>query len=269
MWIKGGAGITSASMAAAYAVVAAWSCLLVWDGWRRGMFRRRLAAVDVGVATAVGLLALAWGSPGMRFGYGVLQGAAIVAGCALPARAMAVAMAALVGVEVLAVLTPSSGRITVTEFAAYASTLVVLAVAAAVAHRLLRLAADALDRRQAAAVDLASEQAEHRRMLHDTALATLTAIASGALDAQTDEVRARCARDAARLRLLVQGGQVGPGGLAAGLAAAVEDAAALGLAVRPICGELPDLDPGVVTGIAMAAREALNNAHRHAGAGEA
>jgi signal transduction histidine kinase len=266
-----GAGVTSASMAVALAASAVWGCLLLWDGWRRGGFRSRLAVLDVMLAAAVGLLALTWGSRGMRFGYGVLQGAVVVAGFALSVRAVAVAVSALVFVNFLAVLAPpEAGGAAVTEFLAYAGTLVVLALGAAVAYRLLCSAADAVDRRHADAAETAGKQAEQQRVLHDTAVATLTAIATGVLDVHADEVRARCARDAAYLRLVMQGGQVSPGSLAVALAAAAEEAAAVGLRVHPMCDALPPgLDRALVTAIAMAVREALNNVHRHARTGEA
>lgn len=258
--LAGGAGITTASMAVAFTASAVWGGVLVWGSWQRGAFRRGLAVVDVMLAAAIGLLALTWGPTGMRFSTGVLQGAAIVAGCALPIGALAVAVTALVGVKYPAVLVPAEyGRITVNECLAYAATLAVLAFAAAVGHRLLRLAADAVDRRH-------TGPAEQRRVLHDTALATLTAIATGRLDARADQVRARCARDATYLRLIMHGEPTDPGGLPTALAAAASEAVAVGLRVHPMCTELPDdLDPSVVSAIAMAVREVLNNVHRHAG----
>jgi CRP/FNR family transcriptional regulator, cyclic AMP receptor protein len=149
---------------------------------------------------------------------------------------------------------------------AYAGTLVVLAFGAAGAHRLLRAAAEAVERRHADP----REHDEHERVLHDTALATLTAIARGGLDLRADQVRARCARDAAYLRLMVQGGRLDLGSLPVALAAAAEEAAAVGLRVHPTSAPLPsDLDPAVVEAIARAVREALNNVHRHARTGEA
>jgi len=75
------------------------------------------------------------------------------------------------------------------------------------------------------------------------------AIANGTLDTQTEQVQARCARDAGYLRLIMQGGPAYPGNLPVALAAAG------GLRVHPICGELPPgLDPAVETALAMAAR---------------
>jgi signal transduction histidine kinase len=261
-----GEGITTGSMAVAVAVVAVWDCLLVWDTWRRGTFRRGLVAFDVVVAVAVGLLGLGWGVPGMRFSYGVLQGTAIVAGYALPAGTAAIAVSALVGVNALGVLVPPESKpVAVPEFVAYALTLVALALAGAVAHRLLHVAAGAVRRRRADAAEPARDQLEQRRVLHDTALATLTAIANGVHDVDAAEVRARCARDAAYLRMIMQGGPVGPDGLPATLATLAADAVAVGLRVSAMCDALPsDLDPAVASAMAMAVREALNNVHRHA-----
>ena len=113
--IAGGASLTSRSMVAAIAAVTAWGCVLVWDGWRRGGFRPGLATLDVMFACAVELLSPAWGKPGMRFGYDALQGAAIVAGCALRVWLLALALSALVSAESLVALVPHASRaITVT-----------------------------------------------------------------------------------------------------------------------------------------------------------
>ena len=269
--IVDGASFTSRCMVAAVAAATAWGCVLVRDGWRRGGFRPGLATFDVMFACAVELLSPAWGKPGMRFGYDALQGAAIVAGCALRARFLAVALSALVSAESLVALVPHASRaITVTEFVAYIGTLVVLALSAACASRLLRLAADAVDRRHTDRAAAAREQAEQRRVLHDTALATLTAIARGGLDARADEVRARCARDAAYLQLIMRGEWLSPASLPVALAGAAEEAAGIGLRLHPMCGALPpDLDISVVTAFTLAVREALNNVRLHARTGDA
>ena len=264
--IAGGAGFTSRSMVVAIAAVTTWGGVLVWDGWRRGGFRPGLVTLDVMFACAGELLSPAWGVPGMRFGYGALQNAAIVAGCAGRVRLLAVALSALVSAEAVAASGPHAPRaITVTEFVAYIATLVVLALSAAGASRLLRLAAEAVDRTSAA-----RGQAEQRRVLHDTALATLTALARGGLDARAEEVRARCARDAAYLRLILQGERLSLASLPVALADAAEEAAGIGLRMHPMCGDLPsDLDISVVTALALAVREAFNNVRLHARTGDA
>jgi len=264
--IAGGAGFTSRSMAVAIAAVTSWGGVLAWDGWRHGGFRPGLVTPDVMFACAVELLSPAWGVPGMRFGYGALQNAAIVAGGAGRVRLLAVALSALVSAEAVVAFGPPAPRaITVTEFVAYIATLVVLALSAAGASRLLRLAAEAVDRTAAA-----RGQAEQRRVLHDTALATLTALARGGLDARAEEVRARCARDAAYLRLILQGERLSLASLPVALADAAEEAAGIGLRMHPMCGDLPsDLDISVVTALALAVREALNNVRLHARTGDA
>ncbi|MFG3437044.1 sensor histidine kinase [Nonomuraea sp. NPDC047897] len=111
----------------------------------------------------------------------------------------------------------------------------------------------------------------HYRQLHDTVLATLTAIARGGLDHHTEEVRRRCAADAAYVRALIRQDAAGPvTGLGNGLARAVARAAGLGLCVRYAAEALPeDLPDDVAAALAEAGAEALNNVVRHSGEREA
>ncbi|WP_159943364.1 MULTISPECIES: hypothetical protein [unclassified Nocardiopsis] len=84
------------------------------------------------------------------------------------------------------------------------------------------------------------EREAQRRVLHETALATLTAIARGGLDHRTAQVRARCASDAVRLRLLLQGKDAGPpDGLRGTLADTARQAHDLGAQVHVMCGTSP------------------------------
>jgi signal transduction histidine kinase len=107
-------------------------------------------------------------------------------------------------------------------------------------------------------------------VLHDTALATLTAIARGNLDHRAEEVRRRCARDADRLRRMLDGAPDGDGGGTADrIAGAVAAAEALGLRVHLRVGALPALAEPLVDAMVGAVGEALNNAARHAGVREA
>ncbi|GAA3474943.1 sensor histidine kinase [Nonomuraea roseola] len=129
------------------------------------------------------------------------------------------------------------------------------------------------EQRLAAEAERVAEQARlaHYRQLHDTVLATLTAIARGGLDHHTEEVRRRCAADAAYVRALIRQDTAGPAtGLCNGLARAVARAAGLGLCVRYAAEALPeDLPADVAVAMAEAGAEALNNAARHSGEREA
>lgn len=126
------------------------------------------------------------------------------------------------------------------------------------------LAAEALRARYA-------ERLEHHRALHDTVLATLTAIASGGVDANGPLVRERCAREAAYLRRLIQRTadeehhpQVG-----AALEEAVRSAESLNLRVTAQYHDLPEVPAEVAAALSDAVGEALNNVLRHAGTGHA
>ncbi|NRQ30850.1 hypothetical protein HII36_03215 [Nonomuraea sp. NN258] len=165
---------------------------------------------------------------------------------------------------------------------------------AAQATRLDRLAEQRLAAEAERVAERVAEQARlaHYRQLHDTVLATLTAIARGGLDHHTEEVRRRCAADAAYVRTLIRQDAAGPAtGLSNGLARAVARAAGLGLCVHYAAEALPGEDsPAVSTAdppeashgarhggppaevamaMAEACAEALNNVARHSGEREA
>ncbi|MFI9550850.1 sensor histidine kinase [Nonomuraea endophytica] len=129
------------------------------------------------------------------------------------------------------------------------------------------------EQRLAAEAERVAEHARlaHFRQLHDTVLATLTAIARGGLDHHTEEVRRRCASDASYVRALIRQDAAGPAnGLSNGLARAVARASGLGLCVRYAAEALPeDLPAPVSVAMAEAAEEALNNVARHSGEREA
>lgn len=129
------------------------------------------------------------------------------------------------------------------------------------------------EQRLAVETERIAEQARlaHYRQLHDTVLATLTAIARGGLDHQAEEVRRRCAADAAYVRALIRQDASGAAtGLTNGLARAVARATGLGLCVRYAAEALPeDLPADVGVAMAEAVAEALNNVARHSGEREA
>ncbi len=111
----------------------------------------------------------------------------------------------------------------------------------------------------------------HHRALHDTVLATLTAIASGRAEPGAEPVRERCAREAAYLRRLVQHQFNGdlPPGTAAALEGAVRSAESLGLRVSAQYHAVPEIPDHAACAIVGATTEALNNVLRHSGASHA
>ena len=153
-------------------------------------------------------------------------------------------------------------------------------IAGLVSHHLMRQAAASA----AAAVELAAararqaseesrdaERARQYRMLHDTVLSTLSALARGGLDPSDPLVRQRCAADADYLRgLISSGGASVDNQLQGELAAVGRSQAALGLRVHVHCADLPpDLPEPVVRGLTDACREALNNVIKHSGGSQA
>jgi len=153
-------------------------------------------------------------------------------------------------------------------------------IAGLVSHHLMRQAAASA----AAAVELAAargrqaseesrdaERTRQYRMLHDTVLSTLSALARGGLDPSDPLVRQRCAADADYLRGLISSGGVSAGNQLQGeLAAVGRSQAALGLRVHVHCADIPpDLPEPVVRGLTDACREALNNVIKHSGGSQA
>jgi signal transduction histidine kinase len=116
-----------------------------------------------------------------------------------------------------------------------------------------------------------AERLDHHRALHDTVLATLTAIAGGGVDANSAQVRERCAREAAYLRRLVQRGtdEAGHAEVATALEDAVRSAESLGLKVTAQYHRLPEIPARVAAALGDAVTEAFNNVLRHAGTGHA
>ncbi|MFI1280125.1 sensor histidine kinase [Streptomyces sp. NPDC020858] len=136
-----------------------------------------------------------------------------------------------------------------------------------------RLLDDANSRALAAEAHKAryAERLEHHRALHDTVLATLTTLASGAVDANAPEVRERCSREAAYLRRLIQqtADEVHHREIGTALEEAVRSVESLQLRVTAQYHALPQVPPEVAAALGDAVREALNNVRRHAGTGHA
>jgi signal transduction histidine kinase len=121
------------------------------------------------------------------------------------------------------------------------------------------------------------ERREHERLLHDTVLNTLTALARVGADDPTGVV-SRCRRDVALIEdalgdqdNLAAGARRESGDLPSAVRAVVADMRGRGLSVHlDIDGEeASDVPVRVTTAIANATREALSNVAAHAGTGEA
>jgi signal transduction histidine kinase len=115
-----------------------------------------------------------------------------------------------------------------------------------------------------------AERTRLYRMLHDSVLPTLTAIARGT--ARDAGLRERCAADADLIRGMISASAGGApaSSLPDGLAEVIRAQQALGLRVHARFGPVPDGLPGaVIAALTGACREALNNVIKHAGTGEA
>jgi len=121
------------------------------------------------------------------------------------------------------------------------------------------------------------ERREHERLLHDTVLNTLTALARARHDDVAEVVR-RCRQDVAMVEgLLGDPGEAdaraghADGDLLSAVQAVVAQARARGLRVHlDLDGrEAPAIPAAVATAISNAVREALSNVATHAGTGEA
>ncbi len=141
--------------------------------------------------------------------------------------------------------------------------------------------ADADEHEQYVTLSRSTERREHERLLHDTVLNTLTALArDDAVGHDTREIVGRCLHDVALMEYALGGAaQAGPppGGTVGGLVAAVEAVAAemrargLDVGVRvdaPGAGAFGVPVP-VIAALTRAVRESLDNVARHAGTGQA
>ncbi|AVT29933.1 MULTISPECIES: sensor histidine kinase [unclassified Plantactinospora] len=264
-----------------------WNVLLGMLVWRRGWFSYGNVVVDV--AITCGLLVLV--NANIRSGYELSAanwagkfalGSAALVGAVLTLRALLLGLALLV-LTAVAAASVQIGGLPPWEsgFVNHVNSSVWFALVLHFTRRFLCAQAGAVDeatqRRLAAETATAAgaaryaERLHHYRRLHDTALATLTAIARGGLDHRAEDVRRRCGREADYIRSLVTEDRAEADiTLGASLAEVVADATGLGLRVHLLSGNVPTQPPRhVVRAVCDAAREALNNVARHAGTGEA
>jgi signal transduction histidine kinase len=141
--------------------------------------------------------------------------------------------------------------------------------------------ADKAAREQYAILSRNIERREHERLLHDTILNTLTAVARGSARGSTtavSEVVTRCRRDVALMEAALGGtGDVAvdavrpPDDLLNEVRGVVADMRARGLTVHLHADEAEGtaVPARVITALSNAVREALSNVAAHAGTGEA
>jgi signal transduction histidine kinase len=127
------------------------------------------------------------------------------------------------------------------------------------------------------------ERREHERLLHDTVLNTLTALArAGPAEAgepgDRDDVAGavnRCRQDVVLIEAALRdpdpdGSTAGPGDLVRGVRGVAAEMRARGLDVHvTVTGGVPAIPVPVVTALANATREALSNVAAHAGTADA
>lgn len=270
-----------------YAGQAAWTLVLITVG----LVGQRISPVVVGVDLGIGVAALVAGglaclpqdvtsaaNPAISPAIGVAVMAAVV----LPVRWSGAAVVSLVagyfagighGIGVSSTLWPVT--------AANLGQLAGFAVIGSLLARHLRAQAVATARlhhelaKAAAAAELNDrqemERARQYRMLHDTVLSTLSALARGGIDTADPLVRSRCAADADYLRSIISAGDTSAGNRLNGeLAAIGRELAALGLRTQVHCASVPvSLPTDVIQALTLATREALNNVVKHAGVTQA
>ena len=119
------------------------------------------------------------------------------------------------------------------------------------------------------------EQREHERLLHDTVLNTLTALARAGRDDVAEAVD-RCRQDVALIESVLSDPdeldadpERPDGDLVSGVQAVAAEMRVRGLRVHIDAREAPAVPVPVVTAISNAVREALSNVAAHAGTGEA
>ncbi|MBV9379349.1 MAG: hypothetical protein JO242_01585 [Streptosporangiaceae bacterium] len=243
------------------AALAAWNVSLFAIAGRQGRVSGWMAAVDIGLA--VTLLALAAKSGQDDWAYRAALSASAMAGATLNLMPAAFAVAALAAAFTAETLVRKGDHVSPVSLAGDLSLLLVFAVILGSGAHSLRRYVRRADRAVFSPSDL-------MRDLHDTALATLSAIASGRVDYRTEQVRSRAARDVAYIRrLLLSDSADGETLLAARLREVVGMAELLGLTVHWQGDRAPsDLPPEAVAALADATREALNNVASHAGTEE-
>ncbi|MEU7330280.1 sensor histidine kinase [Streptomyces parvus] len=251
--------------------------------WFMAARHRRLVSWAVGLdVLVIGCLlpfgAYAWGGARTQesIAWVMLLGgsASAMAAVAFGARLLAVAVVLLVATHLAGyLLVEADAAVT----GAHLNALVFSAVVSWVLTWYLCRQGEQVDAANRRALDAEAQRARfaervaHHNALHDTVLATLTAIARGGVDANTSMMRERCAREAAYLRRLVEEAddREHASEVRGALEESVRAAEALGLRVTARYHALPAVPGEIALTMARAATEALNNVRCHAGTGHA
>jgi signal transduction histidine kinase len=270
-------------------VAVAWAAAVIFC-LRRRWPSQSLACVDSGFYVALALSAQACVPPNVRddtFSWLVIcmSGQLIIPAWYAPGSlAVLLTLVAPAAYWVGAARQPAADTRTL---AGAAMVLIVVGLVHNFGRRELYARAEAADATLDAAAHAAGEQyavlarnierREHERLLHDTILNTLTALARVGADDPAGVV-SRCRRDVTLIEDALgdqdhpaAGGSREPGDLASAVQTVVAELRGRGLTVHvDIDGEEIPLAPaGVTAAIANATREALSNVAAHAGTGEA
>src|SRR6266851_163725 len=247
--------------AAVLAVLAVWNVCLFAILGRHGRLSRWMVAIDVSLAIV--LLALAAESGQDEWAYQAVLSAAALAGGALSLMPAALVVSALGAAFIAETLVRKDGHVSPVVLAGDLSLVLLFAAVVGSAAYTMRMYSRHADRAASAPPALV-------RDLHDTALATLSAIAGGRVDHRSEQVRRRAAQDVAHIRRLILSESAGgETPLDARLRDVVAMAELLGLRVhRQGSLDSSDLPPAAMAALADATREALNNVAAHAGTAE-
>jgi signal transduction histidine kinase len=258
-----------------------WVAWLFLAAMRRNGVSRAWVVADVLVTSGCVLIVGLACKPGFATTWqnwtpGPAMGAAILASVYLGAWFGIGAGALLINCYVIGTWADVVGRTDVNTLLGVIGSGVAFTVAATfVVARLVRSAvqadqsaAEALDAREAEA--RMAERVRQYEMLHTNVLTTLTLIGRGP-DLLSPELRARCDRDAKYLGAVVHSlTDASSTGLTTALAEVIADQGALGLNIDDSFDAVPtDLPQNVITTIALAAKEALNNVLKYAGTNDA
>ena len=275
-----------------YFLFAAWTAAFVLIAWRRGAITTALHVTDVALIGTCVLLIAAAVRPEffVRVSSSDFEPAMVVAAVTIAMsnrpRWTVGACAVLVAAHVLAE-TPTTIKVGSANLVNTLSDALWLSGAALlsgmIAHGLLTMAGqvDVVANEAAASqAAVASERARldermrlyherlrHYRALHDGPLSILTAIATGGLEHNADDVRRQCAINANLLRALIADDSTASlSDLSMALTEAGRDYAVYGIRILYQFSDVPaDLPGNVIDALTGASREALNNVAAHAG----